>query len=294
MFCPKCGKDGKDFKFCSYCGTEMPILEETPEVWSVGMACPHCGGTKLEGKNCAFCGAQLMLDVPGGEDEDSFEIPYGKFGRAGRLTLLDDHFTCVEQGLFKTFTITVPYKRITKIVYVHPGSVSDRGNMTIFWENAKDVLIPAGLQPGLDNCQLSVKEKYCEVLYHLCYVLKQLAAKAVEIVIEDVKCDPKIQGELDELSRVIDLDKYFEEFSPYRKQAWEALHDRAGVSPYRGKVLVHRAFDQRQRELYEHEPSLAIRDLNRAIKEKKRQEELSDQEFEKRQAQYRARNRHRR
>ena len=62
MFCPNCGKDCADSKFCSMCGTKIPDTEAMDAVWSVGMPCPHCGGTKLDGLNCAFCGSQLLLE----------------------------------------------------------------------------------------------------------------------------------------------------------------------------------------------------------------------------------------
>ena len=65
MFCPNCGKDCGDGKFCSECGTQLQQSAKTDAQqmeWKVGMACPHCGGTKLEGNCCAFCGAQLMLE----------------------------------------------------------------------------------------------------------------------------------------------------------------------------------------------------------------------------------------
>lgn len=304
MFCPKCGNNCGDNRFCGRCGAQVQeaVQVSTQPAWSVGMACPHCGGTKLEGNHCAFCGAQLMTSVSvatsqpdplATSQDDSFDIPYGKYGRGGRLTLLDDHFTCAVKGFFKTLTVTVPYHRITRITYVHPRSEANRGTMTIYWDNAADVVIPSGLQPGLNHYQLSVKEKYCEVLYHLCYVLKHLASNAVIINIEELECEPEVMNELDSLSRIIDFDKYFEEFNPYRQQAWEAMSNRTSISPYRTRVLVHRAFDQRQKDLYECDPSLAIRDLNRAIKEKRRQEVLRDQEFAARQAQSRATNRFR-
>ena len=66
MFCPKCGNNCGDNRFCGHCGAQVQtVTEQKPQqtAWSVGMACPHCGGTKLEGKNCAFCGAQLMADL---------------------------------------------------------------------------------------------------------------------------------------------------------------------------------------------------------------------------------------
>ena len=64
MFCPKCGNNCGDNRFCGRCGAQVQTVSvQKPQqpAWSVGMACPHCGGTKLDGNNCAFCGAQLMV-----------------------------------------------------------------------------------------------------------------------------------------------------------------------------------------------------------------------------------------
>ena len=63
MFCPNCGNDCVNAKFCIKCGTKVDQeVKEAPE-WSGGSPCPHCGGTKLDGKNCAFCGAQLLASI---------------------------------------------------------------------------------------------------------------------------------------------------------------------------------------------------------------------------------------
>ena len=63
MFCPNCGKDCGDARFCIFCGTQIQTearQEAAKTEWRVGMPCPHCGGTKLEGNRCAFCGAELI------------------------------------------------------------------------------------------------------------------------------------------------------------------------------------------------------------------------------------------
>ena len=63
MYCPNCGNDCGDARFCVKCGTELSREEKKMEVWTVGMPCPHCGGTQLDGRSCAFCGAQLVMNI---------------------------------------------------------------------------------------------------------------------------------------------------------------------------------------------------------------------------------------
>ena len=285
MFCPNCGKDAGEFKFCPYCGTGMPELKAA--VWSVGMPCPYCGGTKLEGKDCAFCGARLVQEETAA-DEDSFEIPYGVYGRRPTwLMLVDDHVTFTFEIRFKNQTITVPYSRITKIEYARPKEWQ-HGKMTISWEKARDVLLSPGLKSDLGTASIVVKDEDFDVFYHLCYVLKQLAPASAELVFKDQTDEDVGKDQTDDLTKIIDLDSYFREFDPYRKQAWEAVYERNRIH---ASKLIHAAFDQRQKELYEREPALAVRDLNRAIKEKKRQKEIREQERKEREAQRRARRR---
>ena len=63
MYCPNCGNDCGDARFCVKCGTELSREEKKTEAWTVGMPCPHCGGTQLDGRSCAFCGAQLVMNI---------------------------------------------------------------------------------------------------------------------------------------------------------------------------------------------------------------------------------------
>ena len=97
MFCPNCGNDCKDAKFCVKCGTKIQSEEDAQSsnaVWSVGMPCPHCGGTKLDGNNCAFCGAQMIAAEPKMVRQQYPEPPVGKWyfcGRDGCLELTETY-----------------------------------------------------------------------------------------------------------------------------------------------------------------------------------------------------------
>ena len=63
MFCPNCGQDCGDAKFCTGCGTQLQqatAQKLQKNAWTVGTPCPYCGGVGLNGNCCAFCGVQLL------------------------------------------------------------------------------------------------------------------------------------------------------------------------------------------------------------------------------------------
>jgi len=66
MFCPNCGKEIKEGKFCMNCGTKLPnITEEMPSTWEEekklekSVFCPNCGKEIKEGNFCIHCGTKL-------------------------------------------------------------------------------------------------------------------------------------------------------------------------------------------------------------------------------------------
>ena len=57
MFCPNCGNDCGNARFCVRCGAKVEA--KMPTTWFPGIPCPFCGGTQQENGVCLFCGAHL-------------------------------------------------------------------------------------------------------------------------------------------------------------------------------------------------------------------------------------------
>ena len=119
MFCPKCGNNCGDNRFCGRCGAQVQMAtEQQPQqiAWVAGMACPHCGGTKLEGNNCAFCGAQLIADMPEEyvqrDEYDGF--PFGAYNGYRSFMQLDASGVLIKNARYSERKI--PYESITSIL----------------------------------------------------------------------------------------------------------------------------------------------------------------------------------
>ena len=67
VICPDCGKDVKDAKFCSNCGSALPEVEEVTETSVVKSTkfCSNCG-TELDASVvvCPECGFRLIQEEP--------------------------------------------------------------------------------------------------------------------------------------------------------------------------------------------------------------------------------------
>ena len=119
MFCPKCGNNCGDNRFCGRCGAQVQavtVQEPQQTAWSVGMACPHCGGTKLEGKNCTFCGAQLMADMPEEyiKRSEYDTIPFGAYDGYRSFLQLDASGVLIKNA--GDSERRIPYESITSIL----------------------------------------------------------------------------------------------------------------------------------------------------------------------------------
>lgn len=125
MFCPKCGRECKDGRFCMECGTRLP--EEAVELrdaapWRPGMACPFCGANEVDGNRCAYCGGVLVLDkLELTEQEEKRGLIPGEYHGIGKccyLKLEEDRLIVRNEEIFEP--IVIPYDRLIDL-HIHIG-----------------------------------------------------------------------------------------------------------------------------------------------------------------------------
>lgn len=287
MFCPNCGKECDTARFCVKCGTELsPEVKET-EAWSVGMPCPHCGGTQLNGRNCAFCGAQLMLDrsheknIPAlDQGLDSYEIPYRKFypNPLSKYCLsIEKNGIVIEiPSLFVKNKIRIAYDQL---IDVHFRLLTEKDVQITFRWNAPS----EGSQTVGNVCETVFKaqrEEYGDdTYYHVFHIIKHLAPSNARF---QVAFPPLRETEAIRLEPRVNLEDYFDAFNPLRTQAVDALCSDARISREIAQALIDELFNRRQKELYDADSRLTVRDYNRLMQYKRQKyEEWEKERYQK-------------
>lgn len=271
MFCPNCGKDCKDAKFCPECGTKLPQTVKTDAPWQPGMACPHCSGTKLDGNSCSFCGAQLIVDPVSAEskEEDSYDIPYGWYrdGTSPGAILAKDFIAIHSKQLFqKEEVFEVPYDQLLEVKYERkPNGL---GYLRFCWNNngtKKWAYLGFFITDGRWS---RARERF----FHLFAVIKFMSPASTIFTLD-----------IPENNREdIDFDDYFRRFAPYRKRAITALCNEHALTWEVAEAMVHTEFEIRQMKLYAEESILAVRDLNCVLAEGERMRKEDKEERERR------------
>ena len=279
MFCPHCGNNCGDARFCPSCGTKLqqaaaPAVQSGE--WKVGMPCPHCGATKLDGDCCAFCGAQLQKSDAKVERTANYssEIPLGKYkGVNSSLTLYENVFILQRRVIFKNYKTEIPYDQIVSAIYIRPLR-SDFGYVVFRWQGNKDLPIGDMKAIDLDHTTIVVADYNEFELYHVFYALRAMAPSSACFRVEDT-------SEVDISTDIIGektLDGMFEKYAPFRQPAIDALRKSVNIKAKQAKVIVDHAFDERQKIIYDADPKAAIRDLNYILakEEEKREQERQE------------------
>lgn len=116
MFCPNCGVEAGDGRFCRACGARLDGAGEAPGLsgWTVGMPCPYCGASELEGDRCAYCGSRLLFQGgPQRGKADPTDILYRKYWTpCGCLVLAKDGLLISRIIALRSCKTMIPYDRI--------------------------------------------------------------------------------------------------------------------------------------------------------------------------------------
>lgn len=285
MFCPNCGRNCRNERFCSECGTKLPQETEKSTILPTGQTSLYCGGTMPEGGYCPLCGARLKETVTQKKTEEDFsaDIPCGLYrGVMSSITLYDTACVVMQTPrLFKKHETRIPYNQITSLMYFRAGYIEGTlGYLLIRWEGNKNEPIPEGKQLGRDLTTVVIPEEDDTLFYHIYYMLKAMAPQSAEFKMYVPSVD--VYGSSDVINSS-DLNSYFRMYAPFREKAAEALRQTTGVKLIVAKSLIKSNFDAQQKVKYDAAPIEAIGDLNRIVKEIQRQkaEQLAKEERER-------------
>jgi len=230
MYCPNCGNDCGDDRFCVKCGTELEFNEASYSF-----------------KAC-----------------ESFILPEGKYkGTGSYIKLEKDALEIHNQWALFQRKHRISYDQLVEALYIRParGLLTD-GFLILRSKGTVDKAIPTGRARRDDGMAVVFGYMQDPVFYHVFCFLRTVAPAKAKFSMETPQ---ETTPNVDSCVQSSDMDMLFERYSPFREQAMAALcrNGRFGLSS--ATEIIHRAFDLRQKELYDHAPSAAIRDLNRVI-----------------------------
>lgn len=264
--------DCRETRGCSSCGTKLQqtaVPAAQSSEWKVGIPCPNCGGTKLDGGCCAFCGAQLVLNATINVDneEDSFVLPriYNTLGDS--IDLEENSFIYRKRPLFskKYHAHEIMYAQIEAVTYFRKDK--DQNGVIIEY-NAE----------GLQKLEIS-PYRNTEILYQLFCYLKTVAPSSVVFKVDEQYLSSDVE---DKWRRRFDTEIFFNMYNPYQKRARKKIQELTGLPTREACSIAAKVICERQNELYSVNPSMAIRDLNRAIREHECEVERERKEREER------------
>lgn len=234
------------------------------------MFCPNCGNNCRDSKFCSNCGAALNCVVvqpakPVELNNFPCDIPYGKYVACkSSLTLNKSSLVIERRPLFKKHTTTIPYSEITAVQFHRQEKIGGLIEfLTIRSEGTTELPLGDDLWTDLTTALLTVNDTL--VFYHLFWVLKTLAPASASFSI--------LAPAENELTVKINdnqyFDKLFSKYAPLRKPAVEELRMQKNLGFNDAVVLIDQAFDERQKVLYYTDPMMAVRDFNILIKSSK-------------------------
>lgn len=283
MFCPICGNDCEEYRFCSRCGTRIAdyLIEEMQEEQKI-----------QEDSWQSEPIAEVQLETEGSE-KPSFDIPCGVY-RCVNSSLALYERECVvsnQVGFFRQYETRIPYDKLTAVIYVREPSGFSR--LLFRWEGNKNIPIPNVRQFGNDPTTVTISQRPDTLhisshpivridnvsddtlFYHIYYMLKVIAPKTAifraEVLMQNIE-------QVQVLATKTDTSFYYDEYAPHRVQAVEEMCRRTGGAKETVTALVNWLFDKRQEVIYAEDPMAAVQDLNLIIAEKKRREEKAAEE----------------
>ncbi len=245
MFCPNCGRDCADFKFCPECGTQLSVHEVQ------------------KSKNT---------------NKGSTEIPTssGYLGIGSSLVLSDSAVSICVNSLFKKHRTWIPYDQLTTVIYVRPTlKPMTNGALLFRGESNKNVPIPKNGRFQGDQSTVIVSLETDTLFYHIYHMLKAVAPATAKF--EMVVPQTKLKG-MEEMAQKVDMDYFYTMYAPHRERAASGIQAKYNLSPEIARALVAQVFDDRQQQLYAADPMDALRDLNLVVDDRKRKQQRENRQ----------------
>lgn len=274
MFCPNCGHDCGEYRFCSQCGTQVRNDSTVKE--SVG------------GEGCIFLDTTQIPNVYKNKNtkKGSTEIPTsgGYLGIAGSVVLSDSAVSVCVKRLFKKHRTWIPYDRLIAVVYKRPSLKSGKNGALLFRGEAnKHIPIPGEENIGGDLAAVTVPPQKDLLFYHLFYMLRAVTPPTArfEMIVPPVQ----IRG-LDEMAKTVDMEYFYNMYAPHRERAASGIVAKHELKTIAARALVDRVFDAKQKQMYEADPLDAIRDLNLVVADMRREQQRINQADAERRKRY--------
>lgn len=243
MFCPNCGNNCGDAKFCSNCGTALKAVSAQ--------------STKAEDGN--------------------FDFPYGTYrGFVSSVALYDTSLEVSRRPVLKKFTTKIPYSQLTAVQFHRQVDINNNSAYLIVrGEENKHIPMPNEAELWNEKTMVMTTPVTDVLFFHIFCALKTLVPSTVEFSrvapAENMITDVNVSEEI--------LDALFARHTPFREDAVEALCTRTGMKRKIAVIVIDRAFDARQTEIYEANPREAIRDLNIVVDKLKKDHEEAIEEL---------------
>lgn len=243
MFCPNCGKDCGEFKFCPECGTQIKK-------------------NIFENKNT---------------QKGAVKIPTssGYLGVGSSLVLSDSAVSVCVNSLWKKHRTWIPYDQLTTVIYVRPNlKPKTYGALLFRGECNKNIPIPDDGRFSGDKSTITISPETDTLFYHIYQMLKVVAPPSARF--EMIIPKAKLKG-LEECAQVVDMEYFYSMYAPHRERAASGIQAKHNLSPELARAMVDNMFDIKQEQLYEADPINAIRDLNLVVEDRNRQQRRKNQ-----------------
>lgn len=253
MFCPNCGNNCGDAKFCTECGTKLHQDTMSHRV-------------PVPSQPKATNSPKRRIDIP---------TTMGFSGRRGVVSLFDSAVSVTTGGINNPTKTRIPFDQLVTVKYLRPSPDGwHLGALLFRGEANKEVPIPDTRHMEFDSTAVAISLDEDLLFYHIFHTLKALAppSASFEVILPKIKI-----RKLEEAAQNIDMDYFWNQYAPFRQQAVTAICDKYRINRKIARVLVDREFDSRQKLQYEKNPLEAIRDLNLIVNQSKNKSRLQSE-----------------